>query len=47
MLYDKLRLHQPKDIELRVVDGDHEWMVWRDTLGDALQFMNLRVAEPK
>lgn len=47
MLYDKLRLHQPKDIELRVVDGDHEWMVWRDTLGDALQFMNLRITGPK
>jgi enterochelin esterase-like enzyme len=47
MLYEKLRLHQPNDIELRVVDGDHEWMVWRETLGDALQFMNTRVAGPR
>ena len=47
MLYEKLRLHQPNDIELRVVDGDHEWMVWRETLGDALQFMNARVAGPR
>lgn len=44
MLYERLRLHQPGAIELRVVDGDHEWMVWRDTLGDALQFMNARIA---
>jgi enterochelin esterase-like enzyme len=47
MLYDKLRLHQPEAIELRVVDGDHEWMVWRDTLPEALQFMNARIAGPR
>jgi enterochelin esterase-like enzyme len=47
MLYEKLRLHQPRAIELRVVDGDHEWMVWRDTLGDALQFMNARLGDKK
>jgi enterochelin esterase-like enzyme len=47
MLYEKLRLHQPNDIELRVVDGAHEWMVWRETLGDALQFMNARIAGPR
>lgn len=43
MLYEKLRLHQPQALEFRVVDGDHEWAVWRDTLGDALQFMNARI----
>lgn len=47
LLYERLRLHQPRDIELRIVDGDHEWAVWRDTLGDALQFMNARVAGPR
>jgi len=47
MLYEKLRLHQPKDIELRVVNGDHEWMVWRDTLPDALGFLSARIAGPK
>jgi enterochelin esterase-like enzyme len=46
-LYDRLRSHQPKAIELRVVDGDHEWMVWRDTLPDALQFMNARLGDKK
>jgi len=47
ILYEKLRLHQPEAVELRVTDGDHEWMVWRDTLSDALQFMNARIAGPK
>jgi enterochelin esterase-like enzyme len=47
MLYEKLRLFQPEAVELRVVDGDHEWMVWRDTLSDALQFMNARIAGPR
>ena len=47
MLYEKLRLHQPQAVELRIVDGDHEWMVWRETLGDALQFMNARIAGPR
>ena len=47
MLYEKLRLHQPKDVELRIIDGDHEWMVWRETLGDALQFMNARIEGPR
>lgn len=43
MLYERLRLHQPTALEFRVVDGDHEWAVWRDTLGDALQFMSPRI----
>jgi enterochelin esterase-like enzyme len=44
MLYEKLRLHQPDSVELRIVNGDHEWMLWRDTLPDALQFMSARIA---
>lgn len=44
MLYEKLRLHQPDAVELRIVNGDHEWMLWRDTLPDALQFMSARIA---
>ena len=46
-LYERLRFHQSDAIELRIVDGDHEWMVWRDTLGDALLFMNARIAGAK
>lgn len=44
MLYEKLRLHQPDAVELRIVNGGHEWMLWRDTLPDALQFMSARIA---
>jgi enterochelin esterase-like enzyme len=47
VLYERLRLHQPGQIELRILDGDHEWALWRDTLGDALQFMNARIAGPR
>lgn len=43
MLYEKLRLHQPDAVELRIVNGGHEWMLWRDTLSDALQFMSARI----
>lgn len=47
MLYERLRLHQPGQVELRIVDGDHEWALWRDALGDALLFMNARLAGPR
>ena len=46
-LYERLRLHQPKAIELRIVNGDHEWALWRDTLGEALMFMSGKIAGPK
>lgn len=46
-LFERLRLHQPNAIELRIVNGDHEWMVWRDTLADALQFMTVYITGMK
>ena len=46
-LFERLRFHQPDAIEFRIVNGDHEWMVWRDTLADALQFMTVRIAGAK
>ena len=46
-LFERLRFHQPDAIEFRIVNGDHEWMLWRDTLADALQFMTARIAGPK
>jgi enterochelin esterase-like enzyme len=45
-LYRKLREIQPKDTEFRVVDGDHEWKVWAETLPEALVFMAARVSRP-
>ncbi|MBC7958202.1 MAG: esterase [Cytophagales bacterium] len=35
---------QPKLAELRVIDGDHEWMVFRDALPDALQYVDRHCA---
>ena len=36
------RMHQiqPKQVELRVIDGDHEWLVFRDALPEALQYVD-------
>ncbi len=45
-LYQKLRDIQPKDTEFRVVDGDHEWKVWEDTLPEALVFMASKISRP-
>lgn len=39
-LYWRLLKIQPRLAELRIVDGDHEWMVFRDALPDALQYMD-------
>ena len=47
VLFERLRLHQPGQIELRILDGDHEWALWRDTLSEALQFMNAHIAGPR
>lgn len=37
-LYWRLNQIQPRQVELRIVDGDHEWMVFRDALPDALRY---------
>jgi enterochelin esterase-like enzyme/endonuclease/exonuclease/phosphatase family metal-dependent hydrolase len=43
MLYEKLRLHQPGAVALRIVDGDHEGALWRVTFPEALQFLDARL----
>lgn len=43
-LYWRLHQIQPKLAELRVIDGDHEWMVFRDALPDALQYVDRHCA---
>ena len=42
-LYERLRLHQPGAIALRIVDGDHEDPVWRRGLPEALSFLNAQL----
>lgn len=45
--YQVMREHQPDDVEYRVVDGDHQWSVWQNTIGDALQFMDAHLLGPR
>ena len=47
LLFQKLFEYQPKMVEYRVIDGDHEWGVWRDTIGDALVYMTAFVSQPQ
>lgn len=44
-LYWRILKIQPKLAELRVIDGDHEWMVFRDALPDTLQYMDRMCAK--
>lgn len=45
-LYWSLHQIQPKQVELRVVDGDHEWMTFRDALPAALQYIDKECTKP-
>lgn len=46
-LYWTLHEYQPDDIEYRVVDGDHDWMVFRDSAIRALPYMSQKCEELK
>ena len=47
VLYQALREHQPDAVEYRVVDGDHEWRVWRDTLPEAMTYVFSHASRPR
>lgn len=47
VLYQALREHQPTAVEFRVVDGDHEWKVWSDTLPEALDYVFSYASRPR
>jgi len=38
-LFHRLWPHQPGAVELRIVDGGHDWSVWRAALPDALRYL--------
>ena len=46
-LFQKLFEYQAKQVEFRVVDGDHEWSVWRDSIGDAIKYMTGFASRPQ
>lgn len=39
-LHSRLMKIQPEQVEFRVIEGDHEWMTFRDALPDTLQYIN-------
>lgn len=43
-LFQRFFVHQPKQVELRIVDGGHEWAVWRRALAEALPYLTRFVA---
>lgn len=45
--YQALRATQPEDVELRIVDGDHEWKVWRAGISEALPYMMQYATYPR
>lgn len=47
VLYQSLREHQPNNVEYRVIDGDHEWQVWIDTLPEALEYVFSHTVLPR
>ncbi len=38
-LFQLLFEYQPQRVELRVVDGDHNWQLWRSSIEEALKYM--------
>lgn len=46
VLYQALREHQPDAVEFRVVDGDHEWPVWIETLPEAMTYIFRYASRP-
>jgi enterochelin esterase-like enzyme len=46
-LYWKLYQVQPKQVELRIVDGDHEWLTFRETFPDALRYVEAQCTAGK
>lgn len=43
-LYSRMLPIQPSQVELRIIDGDHEWMTFREALPDALRYMDTQCA---
>jgi S-formylglutathione hydrolase FrmB len=46
-LYWRMFQIQPKQVELRVIDGDHEWLTFRDARAAALQYVDAQCVRNK
>jgi enterochelin esterase-like enzyme len=47
LLFKRLFERQPQQIELRVMDGDHNWKVWETAIDGAMQYMFQYVDKPR
>ena len=45
-LYSRMLAIQPTQVELRIVDGDHEWLTFRDALPQTLSYMDTQCGRP-
>lgn len=45
-LFKMLFERQPEQVELRIVDGGHDWAVWDNSLADAMKYLYRFVARP-
>ncbi len=45
-LYSRMVAIQPTQVELRIVDGDHEWLTFRDALPQTLHYMDTQCGRP-
>lgn len=46
-LYWTLHAYQPADIEYRVINGDHDWLVFRESAVHALPYISRKCADSK
>ncbi|AQQ05339.1 esterase [Roseibium algicola] len=47
VLFQSLWEHQPKYVEFRVVDADHEWELWAETIPEALEYVFRYTSRPQ
>jgi enterochelin esterase-like enzyme len=47
VFYQALREYQPRRVELRIFDGDHDFDAWGGSIGDAMQYMTAYLKSPQ
>jgi enterochelin esterase-like enzyme len=46
LLFKRMYQRQPRQVELRIVDGGHNWAVWAAVIDDAMRFMYRHASGP-
>lgn len=47
VLHHRLRQIQPDHLELRILPGEHDWLVWNDTLAEAMRYTFQHASAPQ